>query len=61
MQEKGYRHVSEIVTEEDGSDTYSAEHYFEKPLVTPIKRNKKAHFAKSTLQNKEKRNQNLYM
>lgn len=30
MQQKGYKHLSEEVTEEDGSDCYSAEHVFVK-------------------------------
>ena len=30
MSEIGYEQVSEELTEEDGSDCYSAEHYFEK-------------------------------
>jgi hypothetical protein len=29
MKEKGYDHTWERVTEEDGSDCYSAEHFFE--------------------------------
>lgn len=44
MKEKGYEHLYERVTENDGSDTYSAEHYF-----------KEVGFANSTLQNEEKR------
>ena len=30
MQENGYRHLGTVVTEEDGSDCYSAVHQFEK-------------------------------
>ena len=29
MSEIGYEHICENITEEDGSDCYSAEHYFE--------------------------------
>ena len=43
LEEQGYKHLWEEVEEDDGSDTYSAYHDFEKPEN-----------ANSTLQNEEK-------
>lgn len=37
MKENGYTLINEVVTEEDGSDTYSSIHYYKKLTIEDLK------------------------